>query len=111
MPVEAARLKPVGQQRQEGGSGKPLASVIEFTQVPRRPAAPQGRPKAAQAQPLGEPLVDELLQDSFLRRIATQFFQMLHEERAQVKPELAEQARETRLHGCVLLAFAQQPHS
>ncbi|KAL4437251.1 hypothetical protein ABPG75_004390 [Micractinium tetrahymenae] len=51
-----------------------------------------GQPKAAQAQPLGEPLVDELLQDSFLRRITGQFFQMLHEERAHVKPELAEQA-------------------
>jgi len=35
--------------------------------------------------------VDELLQDSFLRRITTQFFQMLHEERVHVAPELAEQ--------------------
>ncbi|KAI3424879.1 hypothetical protein D9Q98_008263 [Chlorella vulgaris] len=52
-----------------------------------------GHPKSAQPQPLGEPLVDELLQDSFLRRLSTQFFQMLHEERTQVIPSLAEQAR------------------
>lgn len=57
------------------------------------PAALQGRPKTAQAQPLGEPLVDELLQDSFLRRLTGQFFQMLHEERTHVRPELAEQVR------------------
>ncbi len=31
------------------------------------------------------------VQDSFLRRLTTQFFQMLHEERAQVSPGLAEQ--------------------
>ncbi|PRW45575.1 AAR2-like protein [Chlorella sorokiniana] len=51
-----------------------------------------GQPKGEQAQPLGAPIVDELLQDSFLRRLTTQFFQMLHEERAQVSPGLAEQA-------------------
>lgn len=68
------------------------------------PAAPQGRPKAAQAQPLGEPLVDELLQDSFLRRITTQFFAMLHEERGQVQPELAEQA--SLAHGSTLCMHA-----
>jgi hypothetical protein len=38
-------------------------------------------------------MVDELLQDSFLKRISGQFFQMLHEERAHVAPELAQQAR------------------
>ena len=36
-------------------------------------------------------MVDELLQDSFLKRISGQFFQMLHEERAHVAPELAQQ--------------------
>ena len=53
----------------------------------------QGRAKSEQAQPLGAPMVDELLQDSFLKRISGQFFQMLHEERAHVAPELAQQAR------------------
>ena len=38
-------------------------------------------------------MVDELLQDSFLKRLSGQFFQMLHEERAHVAPELAQQAR------------------
>lgn len=60
---------------------------------------PQGHPKSAQPQPLGEPLVDELLQDSFLRRLSTQFFQMLHEERTQVIPSLAEQVRARRRGG------------
>lgn len=104
----------------------------------------QGQPKGEQAQPLGAPMVDELLQvgaettaqrpsscqhcltipaflcsplfhhfllmslglsiaqDSFLRRLSTQFFQMLHEERAQVSPGLAEQV------GCV--GWAETSH-
>jgi hypothetical protein len=52
---------------------------------------PQGKPQSQQAQPLGAPLVDELLGDSFLRRITAQFFQMLHDERLRVAPQLAEQ--------------------
>lgn len=36
-------------------------------------------------------LGSSVAQDSFLRRLSTQFFQMLHEERAQVSPGLAEQ--------------------
>jgi hypothetical protein len=43
--------------------------------------------------------VDELLHDSFLRRLSTQFFQMLHEERTQVIPSLAEQVRARRRGG------------
>jgi hypothetical protein len=57
---------------------------------------PQGQPRSAQAAPLGAPLVDELLQDSFLRRITTQFFQMLHEERPAVGRELGEQVGASR---------------
>lgn len=38
-------------------------------------------------------MVEELLGDSFLRRLSTQFFQMLHEERPRVSPPLAEQVR------------------
>ncbi|KAL4439432.1 hypothetical protein ABPG77_008761 [Micractinium sp. CCAP 211/92] len=75
-----------------GGRAALFADFLRALHAQLEQSLAPGRPKAAQAQPLGEPLVDELLQDSFLRRIATQFFQMLHEERAQVKPELAEQA-------------------
>ena len=51
---------------------------------------------AAQPAALGAALADELLvllQDdgSFLKRLSSQFFQMLHEERARVSPELAQQ--------------------
>lgn len=50
---------------------------------------------AEQLPALGTPLVDlnELLQDSFLRRLSTAFFQLLHEERGRLAPELAQQAQ------------------
>ena len=37
-------------------------------------------------------MMDELLDDSFLRRLCTQFFEMLYEERAALAPDLAAQA-------------------
>ena len=51
-------------------------------------AAPE--PEALFAGPL---LWDELLRDSFLKKLSTQFLGMLHEERAVVPAELAEQAQ------------------
>ncbi len=41
----------------------------------------------------GPLLWDELLRDSFLRKLCTRFLGMLHEERAVVPAELAEQAQ------------------
>lgn len=56
---------------------RPLHSAVQ---------SPSGQ---QQAQPYGSPMMDELLEDSFLHRLCSQFFGMLHEERAAVAPALA----------------------
>lgn len=102
----AHSLAPVRRRRQLAGAGHACTSVCVRSRqacgqdlcasVPTPPPAtplgpPQGQPVSAQAQPLGAPMVEELLGDSFLKKLSSQFFQMLHEERAAVAPDLAEQ--------------------
>ena len=50
--------------------------------------------------PLGLPLVEELLPDSFLRRQFGGFFEMLHDAGPQVPLVLAKQVRDLALRGC-----------
>lgn len=51
----------------------------------------EGNGGAGGACPLGTPLVEELLPDSFLRRAFRAFFALLHESGAEVPPAVAKQ--------------------
>lgn len=86
MPADLLGVQTIGHTQPHA----PTHPLLLLPYVPARPVQAGGKaPEPAQA--LGAPMVDELLQDSFLRRLSDQFFQMLHEERRHVSPELAEQ--------------------
>ena len=53
----------------------------------QEPCAEHGRSDAA-ASPVGMPLIEEMLADSFLQQLFGQFLQFLHEESLHVQPKL-----------------------